>query len=752
MVNFRSGNMFGLFKKIKFLEILLLFVLSLTPLLWLHNGHIIFGHDSGFRLNMPQFWTDLFYSWTPIKNFGTDWSEFKGFLIVQFPEVLFSFLTGSLMNGQKITFIFWFFTMGISMYTFTNSLYPQVKFWILRVSASVFYMYNFFILQAWLITERAKFSIFAALPLGLLILYKTINKEYSLTKGAILFSLVFFLLNGGGSAPLFGSALLVYTTAFTYLTISNVRKNGYKEILFSLKLAGCFMAGFLLINAFWVLPQINLMLTSYNSSLSAQGGINGVIAWINAISKSASILNILRLQGIAEWYDNPLHPYSSPYLNNPLLIFSSFFPISITIVGFVLQRIKILKKNSKLITLIFLCLIIGIIFTAGSHPPFGHFYLSLISSIPGFAIFRSPFYKFGPAVWFSIIFLFAYYVNLLLNRFVKKQIIKNIMGFLFIAFILVYHFPFFTTNFFIWDQPWTTKIKIPNYVYRMSEYINSQTPSYSRVLLLPLLDSDFGADGYRWGYWGLDPLPELTTDRSIIARAQDSEFGVPQHIYETLVDKNESDFSYLMGTYGINKILWRDDILYSNKVTSGKDFLTLKKSLLSFRSINLEKKLGEWSLYNIASSRILPLVYMSKSLNKFNLELVRLQKKDNLDPYLLSPKQNEQNTNFPVLFQKVNPTKYIVNVKNAKDNYVLVFNQAFDRNWQAYIQNDSLESNHVVVNGYVNGWIIDKKGNYEIALEYTPQKIFYIGAFISAITLLFGIFIYFTKIRHPKIL
>lgn len=687
-------------------------------------------------------------------NLGADWALFKGFLITQFPETIFSILTGSLMNGQKITFVFWFFSMGISIYILTNSLYPQAKFWIFRLSASVFYMYNFFILQAWLIAERAKFSIFIALPLGLLILYKTLNKEYSILKGTILFSLLFFFFNGGGSPPLFGSILLTYALALLYLTSINFINNGLKEILFSLRLILLFSIGFLLVNAYWILPQTYLMLQSYSSSLLTLGGTNGVLDWVNEISKYASITNILRLQGIAEWYDNPIHPYSAPYLTNPVLVVFSFVPIALIIIGSIF--LKTLKdKNAKLIFLFYIFLIVGIFFTAGSHPPLGFLYNLFIKHVPGFAIFRSPFYKFGELVWFSTIFLTAYYVSLSLNKFIKRRVIKNIMGCIFIAFILIYHSPFFTTNFFIWNTPFTTKVKIPNYVTQMSDYINSQTQSDSRILLLPLVTNDaYAADGYKWGYWGLDPLPELTINRSIIARAEDNEFGIPANIYKATVNKKESAFLHFMETHGIGKILWRDDILYSDKTTSAKDFLKVKENLQDFRSINLERNMGEWSLYSIDSPNILPPVYISKSLNKFNLELIRMQKKSNLkNPYLfISQQQNKQNLNSPVLFRKINPTKYIANVKNAKDKYVLVFNQAFNPNWKAYADNDNLENNHVVVNGYVNGWIIDKKGDYEITIEYAPQNIAYIGTFISAVSLLSGILIYFGKIKRLNFL
>src|SRR3989338_8830772 len=183
-------------------EIFIIFVLSLTPLIWLKDNQIILGHDTGFRLNYLDHFRNLFYSWSSTSNFGVDWTILKGFLITQAPETFLSWLFNSLATGEKISFILWFFVIGISMYVFINNFFPKKEFCIFRLFSSVFYMYNFFLLQGWFIVERAKFSLFAALPLGLLIIYKLLNKEINLVKGTILFSFIFFFLNVGGNPTL----------------------------------------------------------------------------------------------------------------------------------------------------------------------------------------------------------------------------------------------------------------------------------------------------------------------------------------------------------------------------------------------------------------------------------------------------------------------------------------------------------------------------------------------------------------------
>src|SRR5207253_722351 len=140
-----------------------------------------------------------------------------------------------------------------------------------RLFSSVFYMFNFFILQGWFIAERAKFSLFAALPLGLLILFKTFTREYSLVRGTIFFSLLFFFLNGGSSPPLYGSILLTYGLSIVYFVFLKFIQRQYREIFYYVKVIIFFAIGVVFVNAYWILPQIQLITSAYSSSLSSQG-------------------------------------------------------------------------------------------------------------------------------------------------------------------------------------------------------------------------------------------------------------------------------------------------------------------------------------------------------------------------------------------------------------------------------------------------------------------------------------------------
>ncbi len=603
-------------RKFKIIEISVIFLFSLIPLLWFSPNQIILGHDSGFRLDIQNHMNSLLYSWNFINNFGVDWSFFKGFLMIQSPELLGQLLTHSLIVSQRITIIFWFFIMGISMYVFLFHFYNKRKDWFIRIFGSLFFMFNFFLLQGWFIAERAKFSIFAALPLGLLLLYKMLEEKYSIIKGTFLFSLVYLFLNGGGNPPLIGGTLIVYGVTVLYFFIRNALKKNWAYLFRSIKIIIFIFLISFTISGYWLLPQLYFALHAYNSSLSASGGIDGILGWESVISKNASILNLLRLQGIPDWYNNPSHAYSHFFLSNPVLILISFLFFFILLLCLFLFPKLFSKKNKEkeLIFLFLFILILGIIFTGGTHPPLGFIYILLVKYLKGFAIFRSSYYKFGPALFFSYIILLTIFINAIFGYYFKKDIIRNILKITTIVLLLVYHFPFFGINFFIFDTPFSTKVVVPNYVTQMFAYINKYTNSSDRILLLPKLGSAFNADSYSWNFWSLDVLPRLGTNRSIIANDYKEPFI--SDLYTTILNDKES-FLKEIGMLGINNILWRGDVLYSDKLVTSNNFIDQKNALSPISGFKVKENVGKWDLFSINNKWYLPKIYVPKEIDTY---------------------------------------------------------------------------------------------------------------------------------------
>jgi len=97
---------------------------------------------------------------------------------------------------------------------------------------------------------------------------------------------------------------------------------------------------------------------------------------------------------------------------------------------------------------------------------------------------------------------------------------------------------------------------------------------------------------------------------------------------------------------------------------------------------------------------------------------------------------NIENFSAPLVeYSEANPTLYLVNIRNATSPFILVFNQNFNEAWQARINGSPIDTKyHLGGNDYANAWYIDKKGNYQIVIEYTPQKTYDVLVFISALS------------------
>ncbi|MBI1911580.1 MAG: hypothetical protein HYS21_06225 [Deltaproteobacteria bacterium] len=123
------------------------------------------------------------------------------------------------------------------------------------------------------------------------------------------------------------------------------------------------------------------------------------------------------------------------------------------------------------------------------------------------------------------------------------------------------------------------------------------------------------------------------------------------------------------------------------------------------------------------------------------LEITGIRKEDGENP------QIEE-----VEIEKISPSKYIVKTgARANEPFWLVFNEAFNEGWKAYITPSAKERikeaaiahmpdfgfssgeelrHHYMVNGYANAWWVDKPGT-PIIIEFTPHRKFTTGVFMS---------------------
>ena len=100
-----------------------------------------------------------------------------------------------------------------------------------------------------------------------------------------------------------------------------------------------------------------------------------------------------------------------------------------------------------------------------------------------------------------------------------------------------------------------------------------------------------------------------------------------------------------------------------------------------------------------------------------------------------------------VTYEMIDPTKYIARV-NASRPFMLAFAEAYDPMWIAH--SDDYFTRSIPLYSVINGFYINKTGNYDLLIEFEPQKWFYVGMWITIISLIGSVVIVIMKWRKEK--
>lgn len=634
-----------IFSKIPYVVIILL---GLVPLLWYRNGSVAAGHDMGYSLNPLERILGRLYVWSDAFNFGQDGSWNVGSIPLYLPEAILDWTGLGEQQVQMIVFVFWFLMPGIAMLYLLktiagivrvpkNSELPFVLF------GSVFYMFNHYLLQGWFVAAKSEFSLVIITPFIIAFLLKILFLKESPILFAILSAILITLFNASGATgvALFGGLMIVFLWFFVYLFILRFLKIldiSFRNIIIFIVIL---VFASLALNAYWILPFSYYALQSYSDQLVGSGGTAGILNWIDSVSKHATFANLLRLQGFSGWYEIENHPYSFSYIKNPLFIAISFLFPSLIIYSLYLLR-KIDRTSQILIGFFFGLTLVTLFFMSGTRTPLGIIYEGFVKYIPGFAIFRSPFYKFGYVLWIAsvvlIAFSFSHVFTFTLDK-IKDEKRRHFFFFSTLIFslivILVYSFPFFTGSFFAWNKPLSTMVIPPPEVFEFKEWM--KTNNTGRVLLYPPLGEPHLADAYTWNYWSLTPFPNLLSEKGIVSNNgfwSPRQKAIIEQLYLSIEQEDEEKATRLIKLLNISHLLFRQDgktdLPWIPLATSIDRYGEIMKTA---PWLELEETFGEWFLYRVSIDQGKEFI----SVKKTNVDLTRLE---HLDKIMLSLPEN----------------------------------------------------------------------------------------------------------------
>jgi hypothetical protein len=241
-----------------------------------------------------------------------------------------------------------------------------------------------------------------------------------------------------------------------------------------------------------------------------------------------------------------------------------------------------------------------------------------------------------------------------------------------------------------------------------------------RIFHLPYF---IGANiNYSWKYFGEEPSLYLYQRPSISeVTSIDLQDKFYKHLEKYLDSRN---FPKILKTMNVGSLILHEDVMvgpyHPFDFAQNKEYLNKWKGIIPF------KKIGELQIYNIEGQGV-GWIYLGKKIYTEKSEehiferilsddfepsadLVVFEKdkgiKDKTSPYL------------PEMFvKKISRSHYVIDIKNSKGSFVLVNANRFNKLWIARNKEDIFD-NHFQVNGYANGWLIDKTGDFTLEVVF----------------------------------
>lgn len=169
--------------------------------------------------------------------------------------------------------------------------------------------------------------------------------------------------------------------------------------------------------------------------------------------------------------------------------------------------------------------------------------------------------------------------------------------------------------------------------------------------------------------------------------------------------------------------------VFEEGLTPGDGPLNFRKEFTVYAP---EKNLSWLFKVNVPSTSNVPLRVDNLNIKKLLDASIFFVKKEKLEANPSAPK---------VEFKRKSPTAYEIKIVSATAPYFLSFLDSFSTNWKLRINGrDIPEGRHFLADGFANGWLINPadaggKADYQIVLEYAPQKYFRWSLGISLLTI-----------------
>lgn len=463
---------------------------------------------------------------------------------------------------------------------------------VLSFLGALFYLLNLGTLQHFYVPLEMFATYFASL--GWLFLLATKFLETKKKKYFGLFSIAtFFSASIAHTATLFYAYMLGFLVYVLSFSLFYFPKN---KIIF-LKRGFVLILAILIINSFWLLPNIYFILNHGHEVVNSK--IHRLFSY-EAILQSKEFSNIKETAILKSFLFNwgehigngkfgDLLDEWKLHFNNPLVSGIGYFCFGLIILGLIVSLIKKEKQGIIFFPLFIISFFLIIIL----NPSFERLYFWLALKIPFFQeALRFPFTKFS----ILLMFCYAVYFSLgisylfdLLKKVKKKNKIVITLFTAFIAFALIFYMlPAFQGNLI---SP-SMKVKIPDEYFQMFDWFNKQEEG--RIAKFPVhtfwgwVYHDWGFQGAGFIWFGIkQPILDREFDRWSPYNEQ-----YYQEMSYAIYSQNLPFLEQLLDKYQIRWILLDESVISPGNEEKVLFFNETKKMLDSTEKVDLVQSFG----------------------------------------------------------------------------------------------------------------------------------------------------------------
>ncbi|HRZ85591.1 MAG TPA: hypothetical protein P5277_02315 [Candidatus Paceibacterota bacterium] len=622
----------------------------------------------------------------------------------------------------------------------------------------LFYLFNFNFLHANFFGLLIHVIPFFLIPFELSIFLKFLNSKNKIWLLGI-FPIIFL---GNNIAHFFVFFIILFSLTIFDLIVFKKNSPIKKYFLF-------YAISFLLI-IFILIPNIALYFDSYNQLVSNK--------YITKTTVDAEL-------SLQKQHLN-LFLVSKNMINHGIFTKKGYYPINynnvLLLLPFLLfvSGLFLIKNYRKFYSFFFLSYLICIFILKGSANPLGSIFSYFILKIPGAVMFRSIHFKFNYVFLIvQCILLLILFYDLYTTKVNNKIKLISYYSFLLIFIVLTIapYFGFLSQLYSNSDILSDLPIEYVNEIKNFHNFADSN--NFKRGFILPDTKKQWTSQT-AFGFWGYSFFIQSSYDIGFFDQGTATSNAINEKIYEKLsnLTENSEDINSFFNKYSINFLIIQKDFNYNfSQYLRVNDQTSKVDSLLNF-------------------------------LITENL-IIKVQSNDYFDVYKINIKDVSLINSKFIHFQKINPTKYSLYIKDLNENQDLSFLESYHKDWKLYIKKNPtnnwcepiefyentntteckhtqkffegeelvylfkkpvFDGSHEMVFDYANGWTIDPQYikdnfskeyytenpdgsiNVELVLYFKPQSYFYLGLIISITTFILCIayLIYDFVKRHKK--